>query len=124
VAEALARTAAQLRADGEALSDWADQEAERLRGGDGALDADALAALPAAVRSRVLHGAAIAAGCPQGALTARHIGQLELLVTGWRGQRWIDLPAGVRAVRRCGRLLFMRAGEAGETSTAAGEAVG
>jgi tRNA(Ile)-lysidine synthase len=108
VAAALARTASQLRADGEALAQWADQEAERLRPGDGGLDADALTALPVAVRSRVLHGAAVAAGCPAGALTAQHVGQLEMLLTDWRGQRWIDLPAGVRAVRRCGKLHFTK----------------
>lgn len=108
VAGALARTARQLRADGEALSEWADKEAKRLRGSDGGLDADGLAALPGAVRSRVLHGAAVAAGCPAGSLTAHHVGQLELLLTGWRGQRWIDLPAGVRAARRCGKLHFTR----------------
>ena len=106
VAAALARTAGQLRADAEALAQWAEIEAERLRGNDGGLDAAALAALPLAVRSRVLHGAAVTAGCPAGALTARHIGQLEKLLTGWRGQRWIDLPAGVRALRRYGKLLF------------------
>jgi len=111
VAAALARTASQLRADGEALAQWADQEAERLRAGDGGLDADALTALPVAVRSRVLHGAAIAAGSPGGALTAQHVGQLEMLLTGWRGQRWIDLPGGVRAVRRCGKLHFTKDGE-------------
>ncbi|HKB31165.1 MAG TPA: tRNA lysidine(34) synthetase TilS [Streptosporangiaceae bacterium] len=106
VAAALARTAGQLRADGEALYQWADIESERLRGSDGGLDAAALTALPLAVRSRVLHRGAVAAGCPPGALTAGHIGQIEELLTGWHGQRWIDLPAGVRAVRRCGKLLF------------------
>ncbi len=106
VAAALARTAGQLRADAEALAQWADAEAERLRGADGDLDAAALAQLPLAVRARVLQGAAVAAGCPAGSLTAAHIGQIGELLTGWRGQRWIDLPGGVRALRRCGRLLF------------------
>jgi tRNA(Ile)-lysidine synthase len=106
VATALARTAGQLRADAEALAQWAEIEAERLRGDDSGLDAAALAELPLAVRSRVLHGAAVTAGCPAGALSARHLGQLEELLTGWRGQRWIDLPAGVRALRLCGKLLF------------------
>jgi tRNA(Ile)-lysidine synthase len=106
VAAALARTADQLRADAEALGQWADREARRLGAPDTGVDAAALAVLPLAVRSRVLHGAAVAAGCPAGALTARHIGQLDLLVTGWRGQQWIDLPAGVRASRHCGKLLF------------------
>jgi len=118
VAAALARTAGQLRADDEALAQWADFAAERLRDDDGGLDTAALSALPRAVRSRVLHGGAVAAGCPAGALSARHIGQLEELLTGWRGQRWIDLPGGVRALRRCGRLLFTSEGEAviGETA--------
>jgi tRNA(Ile)-lysidine synthase len=106
VAAALARTAGQLRADAEALAGWADMEAERLRDGDGSLDAAALTQLPLAVRSRVLHSAALAAGCPAGLLTAGHIGQLGELLTGWRGQRWIDLPGRVRALRRCGKLLF------------------
>jgi tRNA(Ile)-lysidine synthase len=58
------------------------------------------------VRSRVLRAAAVAAGCPAGALTAGHVARLEELVTGWRGQRWIDLPGGVRASRRSGQLHF------------------
>ena len=54
----------------------------------------------------MLRNAAIAAGCPPGALTARHVAGLEALVTGWRGQRWTDLPGGVRARRRYGKLQF------------------
>jgi len=111
VAAALARTAVQLRADDEALTGWAEKEAERLRGNDASLDCAALAALPSAVRSRVLHGAAIAAGCPAGALSAKHVHQMDLLLTSWHGQRWIDLPGGVRARRRCGRLLLTRQDE-------------
>jgi len=111
VAAALARTAVQLRADDEALTDWATREAERLRGNDASLDCAALAALPSAVRSRVLHGAAVAAGCPAGALSAQHVRQVDMLLTSWHGQRWIDLPGGVRALRRCGRLLLTREGE-------------
>lgn len=106
VAAALARTAGQLRADDEALTGWATTEAERLRGDDPGMDCAALAALPSAVRSRVLHGAAIAAGCPAGALSAQHVHQMDLLLTDWRGQQWIDLPGGVRALRQYGKLLF------------------
>jgi tRNA(Ile)-lysidine synthase len=106
VAAALARTAAQLRADAEALGQWADIETERLRCDDGGMDAVALAQLPLAIRARVLQRAAVAAGCPAGSLTAAHLGQIGELLTGWRGQRWIDLPGGVRALRRCGKLLF------------------
>jgi tRNA(Ile)-lysidine synthase len=58
------------------------------------------------VRSRVLRSAALAAGCPAGALTSVHVARLEELVTNWHGQRWIDLPGGVRASRRSGEVLF------------------
>ena len=45
----------------------------------------------------MLRDAAIMAGCPHGALTAGHVDRIDALVTGWRGQRWVDLPGGVRA---------------------------
>jgi tRNA(Ile)-lysidine synthase len=32
---------------------------------------------------------------------------LDDLVTGWRGQRWIDLPGGIRGQRRYGKLLLV-----------------
>ena len=66
VAEALARTAGQLRADAEVLEEIS---AERTDG-DSPLSASSLAELPGAVRTRVLRSAALAAGCPAGALTA------------------------------------------------------
>ena len=127
VAEALARTAGQLREDAEVLEKIASDERSRMsdifafpsdmpRGVRGAIppgdngsspmSADSLAVLPGAVRSRVLRSAALAAGCPAGALTAGHIARIEELVTRWHGQRWIDLPGGVRATRRAGHLRF------------------
>ena len=106
VAEALARSAGQLRDDAEVLDGLAGSEAELARDGDGGWRADALAPLPAAIRTRVLRLAAIAGGCPPGALTARHIDALDALVTSWHGQRWTDLPGGVRGTRHCGKLLF------------------
>ena len=105
-AEALARSAGQLRADADALDALAQTEFKRLRGADGEFDADRLAGLPAAIRTRVLRTAATAAGCPAGALTAAHVAAIDELVTGWHGQRWADLPGGVRGRRRCGKLLF------------------
>ena len=102
VAEALARTAGQLRADAEVLENIS---SERARG-DAPLAASSLAGMPGAVRSRVLRSAAIAAGCPPGALTASHVARLAELVTDWHGQRWIDLPGGVRASRRDGEVFF------------------
>jgi tRNA(Ile)-lysidine synthase len=115
VAEALARTAGQLRADAECLDDLAFAESGQLRGDcsdPAGLAVRRLSDLPAAIRTRVLRDAAIMAGCPHGALTAGHVERITELVTGWRGQRWVDLPGGVRARRRDGKVWF--------TSTEAG----
>ncbi len=109
VAEALARTASQLRADAECLDDLAFAESGQLRdrcSDPAGLDTSWLTALPAAIRTRVLRDAAIMAGCPHGALTAAHVERVEELVTGWRGQRWVDLPGGIRARRRAGQVWF------------------
>ena len=109
VAEALARTAGQLRADAECLDDLAFAESGQLRGDcsdPAGLDAKQLKDLPSAIRTRVLRDAAIMAGCPHGALTAGHVERIAELVTGWRGQRWVDLPGGVRAGRRDGKVWF------------------
>jgi tRNA(Ile)-lysidine synthase len=128
VAEALARTASQLRADAECLDDLAFAESGQLRGdcpesagpgpagsGPAGLDAAWLRGLPAAIRTRVLRQAAIMAGCPPGALGAGHIDRIDALVSSWHGQRWVDLPGGVRARRRDGKVWF--------TSTALGDAM-
>ena len=108
-ARALARTARQLRADADCLDELALAESEHLRdsGSDPAgLEVRWLAALPDAIRTRVLRQAAIMAGCPPGALSGSHIQQVDGLVTSWHGQRWINLPGGVRALRRGGNIWF------------------
>ncbi len=103
VAEALARTADQLRDDAEVLEKiaWSERSVD-----PDLMSAASLAGLPGAVRSRVLRSAALAAGCPPTALTSAHVTRIEELVTDWHGQRWIDLPGGVRATRRSGQVLF------------------
>jgi tRNA(Ile)-lysidine synthase len=106
IAQALARSARALRVDADFLDSLAETEAERVSAPDRALDAGLVAALPEAIRARVLRLAAIAAGCPPGALTHRHVAGLDELVTRWHGQRWIDLPGGVRGQRTCGKLTF------------------
>jgi tRNA(Ile)-lysidine synthase len=119
VAEALARTASQLRADAECLDELAFAESGQLRGDcsdPAGLGAGWLRALPAAIRTRVLRDAAIMAGCPPGALTSGHVGAVDALVTDWHGQRWVDLPGGLRASRRAGKVWF--------TSTGAGKSEG
>jgi tRNA(Ile)-lysidine synthase len=105
IAEALARTAELLRADADALDAIAVPAAADMLDAAG-LDVKGLAALPAAIRTRVLRRAAIAAGVPAGALTAAHVSELDAFVTRWHGQKWADLPGGVRCQRRYGRLHF------------------
>jgi tRNA(Ile)-lysidine synthase len=107
VTESLARTAGLMRDDADALDELAAEAEERLRSADGGLEVAALAALPVAIRTRLLRRAAIAAGSPPGSLSAGHVAALDALVTAWHGQRWADLPGGVRCVRRYGRLQFM-----------------
>ncbi len=106
ITESLARTAGQLRSDADALDALAAEAADRLTSPDGGLEITALATLPGAIRTRVLRRAAIVAGAPAGSLSAAHIAQIDALVTAWRGQRWSDLPGGIRCVRRYGRLQF------------------
>ncbi len=124
IAEALARTAGQLRDDADALDELARQQAQRLAGPDPAMSVDALAALPAAVRTRVLRAAAITAGCPPGALTARHVARLDEMVTSWHGQRWTDLPGGVRGLRQCGKLRFVASGRPADVPSGTRDSAG
>jgi len=107
VAEALARTARLLRADADALDGLA-VDAARTAARDSGLNCAALAALPAALRSRVLRAAALAAGSPAGALGERHVAALDALITAWHGQGPVHLPGGVHAARRCGTLVLGR----------------
>ncbi|MFI0818982.1 tRNA lysidine(34) synthetase TilS [Streptomyces sp. NPDC021098] len=120
VVEALARTAQLSRDDADALDAWAARaEADVVRtaptpapgAGSGAadaveLDTVGLHGLPPAVRRRVLRRAAIAAGAPAGSLFARHIEEVDRLITGWRGQRAINLPGRVEVRREGGRLVI------------------
>jgi tRNA(Ile)-lysidine synthase len=111
VAAALARTARMLRDDADALDDWAERALEDA-GTDGgqaaarALDVQVLSALPRAIRTRVLHRTAVAAGSPPGTLAAVHVEAVEALVTAWHGQSHVDLPGRVRVWRRYEKLLF------------------
>ncbi|MFF5264522.1 tRNA lysidine(34) synthetase TilS [Actinomadura viridis] len=116
ITEALARTGRMLRDDADALDEMAARAyADALVQGEGeaeepvagvALEVERLAGLPRALRTRVLRSAAIRAGSPPGTLAAVHVDEVDRLVTAWRGQRHVDLPGGVRALRRYGRLLF------------------
>ena len=92
VAAALARTAAQLREDADAL-DALTPETD---------DVAELLALPAALRGRALKRWAERA-CGH-AVTAAHVDALRALVEDWHGQGPVALPGGVRAGRDGARL--------------------
>ena len=109
----LVRTAAIAAEDAAALDAWAGDEVTRLRvdprAGDPrvvSLDLDALAALPAAVRHRVIARAARAAGGQ--APPRERILAVDALVTGARAGGTsagpVELPGGVAAHRACARL--------------------
>jgi len=104
VAEALARTAEQLREDLDVL----DQQASRLltaarRGVDGSdLDVAALASHPAALRRRVLRRWLLDAGVPE--LTDAHLRASDDLIGRWSGQGPLRLPGAVDLTRTQGRL--------------------
>jgi tRNA(Ile)-lysidine synthase len=115
IAEALARTAEQLREDSEALDAMAEEVAEDLADHAEAgisLDVRALHANPAALRQRLIRY--VVASEFGVTLSRAQTLAVARLVTDWHGQAGVDLP-GIRAVRRDGRLLFeARDGEAGE----------
>ncbi|ACS29686.1 tRNA lysidine(34) synthetase TilS [Micrococcus luteus] len=109
----LVRTAAIAAEDAAALDAWAGDEFTRLRVDPPArdprvvsLDLDALAALPAAVRHRVIARAARAAGGQ--APPRERILAVDTLVTGAHAGGTsagpVELPGGVAAHRACARL--------------------
>lgn len=106
VAEALARTADQLRTDGAHLDALADAV-------DAPNEVAVLAALPPALRSRVLRRAALDGGADASALTSGHLAELDRLVTDWHGQRRIELPGGIACVRVGDSLNFITTPVAG-----------
>ncbi len=103
----LLRGTSRLSAGGETAAGGGSALGEDVDDGDEvSLDVVVLAEAHGALRSRVLHRAAVVAGCPPGALAAVHVSALDALVTAWRGQGPLSLPAGVTAHRRCGRLTL------------------
>ncbi len=118
VAATLARTADQLRADTAYLDAVADAALVAARPEVGAgeltgLSVAALAPLPDAIRTRVLRLAAVQAGALAAEVSHTHVLEIDRLVTAWHGQKWVDLPGHLRAVRRRGSLLFEDAAEEG-----------
>ena len=111
IRDALARSADLLRLDADAMDELAgDLLAAATAGVPGKedsgvqLEVDVLLGAPAALRHRALRAAAIDAGCPAGDLAAVHVAAVDRLVTGWHGQRGVDLPGRVLASRSRGSL--------------------
>ncbi len=95
VAEALARTATALREDTDTLDELARQALDEI--GAGALDTARLAALPEAVRRRVIRGWLLAGGAS--GLTDKQIRGVDTLVTAWRGQGGVAVGSPLRSQR-------------------------
>ncbi|MGO1412824.1 MAG: tRNA lysidine(34) synthetase TilS, partial [Microbacterium sp.] len=106
IAEALARTAEQLREDNEAFADMIDETIEDIvehAEAGIAISAAALEANPPAIRNRIIR---LVAQSEFGAsLTRRQTLEIARLVTDWHGQGPIDLP-GFTAERRSGRVVL------------------
>jgi tRNA(Ile)-lysidine synthase len=101
VAPALARTAAQLRDDTEALDTLAARLLTAARTG-GELAVPVLAAEPAAVRRRALRRWLLESGVAE--LTDGHLRSSDALIGEWRGQGAVWLPGGFAVGRARGRL--------------------
>jgi tRNA(Ile)-lysidine synthase len=107
VAEALARTAEQLREDDDALDglalEWALELVSQTDDGAVALDVRGLAADPPALRQRIIR---LVVSAEFGvSLSRAHTLAVAELITDWHGQGPLDLP-GVRVVRQNGLLTF------------------
>lgn len=106
VAGALARTAAQLREDTEALDTLADELLVRSRLPERAdqLDVTMLAPAPAAIRRRTIRRWLTDSGVRD--LGDGHLRAVDALVHSWHGQGGVWLPGNLEAKRAHGRLCL------------------
>jgi tRNA(Ile)-lysidine synthase len=102
ISDALSRSAKLLRDDADALDQWAAEVFDELDPKD--IEIDQLAALPRAIRSRVIRKAIYLAGAPSGSISSEHLEPVEALITAWKGQGAVSLPGGVTVARISGRL--------------------
>jgi len=106
VVSGLARSAAMLQADADELERQArhaiQASASTVRGDE--WRCDMLAALPDAIRTRMLKMLAENRGA--GPLAASHVVALDRLVTTYSGQGAVSLPGGYEARREYGRLII------------------
>lgn len=106
VVSGLARSAALLQADADELERQARTTIRatesQVRGDE--WRCDMLAALPDAIRTRMLK--MIAENKGAGPLAASHVAALDRLVMTYSGQGAVSLPGGLEATRAYGRLVF------------------
>jgi tRNA(Ile)-lysidine synthase len=118
IAEALVRTADQLREDSDALDHLAGQllAAFRSFGEDpaGTLSVEDLASQPSALQNRVIR--LLVADEFGITLERTHTLAVARLLTNWSGQKALDLP-GVRVIRQNGKLIFSDSGHAPSKGT-------
>ena len=100
IRDALTRSAKLLRDDADAL----DQIAMEFWQSDKSLEVEQLTKLSKAVRTRVLRLALFERGITQ--LSAEQVGQVEALISNWKGQGEVSLPSGVKVSRISGRLTL------------------
>jgi tRNA(Ile)-lysidine synthase len=109
VAEALARTAAALREDTDALDSLAAKDLAAARSGDG-LEVAAIIDLPPGLRRRVIRAWLLTGGAS--GLTDTQIRAVDALVAQWRGQGGVAVGSGVPYTRlfaeRRGATLLLR----------------
>ena len=110
IADALARTAEQLREDAEAFDAMIDEFIEEIcepAEAGIAVSVAALAANPAALRNRIIR--IVAAGEFGQSLSRVHTLAIASLVTDWHGQGSVDVP-GISVSREGGRIVFTARG--------------
>jgi tRNA(Ile)-lysidine synthase len=100
VKDALVRSAQLLRDDADAL----DAIAADFWDSDKSLEIEPLKKLAKAVRTRVIRLALFESGISQ--LSAEQVGQVEALISNWKGQGEVSLPSGVKVSRISGRLTL------------------
>lgn len=111
VAEALARTAEQLREDAQAFDEMIEEVIEDIcepAEAGIAVSVRALEANPTALRNRIIR---FVVHSEFGvALERVHVLAVARLVTDWHGQKPLDLPGGIRAARAGGHIVFSMTG--------------
>lgn len=105
VAEALARTAAQLREDADVLDALAATLLDEAQDASG-LQVAVLADAAPAVRRRAVRRWLLSSGVR--ALTDAQLRAIDVLVTDWRGQGPVAVPNGIEGVEEGSRLVVER----------------